>query len=104
MTYISFGTFVYRGEYEPVHPTGEPTTYYTNDMVLFEGKIFVANSTIAGETPDTSSDWIPFGNSRVSFRDISPPNPQVGDTWINSATGKYYTFVDDESTTQWVEL
>jgi len=104
MTNISLDTFTYRGEYVPSYPSGEPSSYEKNDVVLYEGKLFVANAFIVGQTPDTNSSWLPWGNSRVSFRNVEPPDPKVGDKWINSATGKFYTFMDDGDTKQWVEL
>ena len=104
MTNISFDTFTYRGEYISTFPSGEPSSYEQNDLVLFEGKAFVANAVIIGQSPDTNSSWIPWGNSRVSFRSTQPPDPKLGDKWVNSATGKFYTFMDDGDTKQWVEL
>jgi len=96
--------FRYRGEYVPVFPSGEPSSYSTSDVVLFEGKLFVANATIRGHSPDTNSNWIPWGNSRISFRSTEPPDPRVGDTWLNTATGKFYTYMEDADSKQWVEL
>jgi len=94
----------FRGEFNPLHPTGEARTYRSGDSVIFEGKIFVANNIIQGETPDSNSNWIPLGSTRVSYRDIQPPDPKVGDMWVNSSTGKFYTFMDDGETKQFVEL
>ena len=104
MTNISLDTFTYRGDYSPTVPSGEASSYEQNDIVLFEGKLFVANAVIRGQSPDTNSSWLPWGNSRVSFRSTEHPDPKVGDTWINSVTGKFYTFMDDGDTKQWVEL
>ncbi|HCT54549.1 MAG TPA: hypothetical protein DF712_19055 [Balneola sp.] len=104
MTYFTFDDISYRGEYSSTYPSGEPSRYYTNDAVLFEGKLFVATAAIVGESPDISSRWIPWGNSRISFRDTEPPDPKVGDKWLIPATGKLYTFIDDTDTKQWVEL
>lgn len=103
-TNITLQNFRYRGDYVATLPNGGPTTYAANDVVLYEGKLFVATQTIKGQTPDTSSLWIPFGNSRLSYRLSSPPDPQVGDTWLNTSTGKFYTFLEDEDSKQWVEL
>jgi hypothetical protein len=105
MTNINFdGNFNYRGDYSSSYPSGEPSRYQSNDLILFEGKLYIANASIKGESPDTNTNWIPWGNSRVSFRSTKPPNTKIGDTWINSETGKFYTFLDDGDTEQWVEL
>jgi hypothetical protein len=104
MTYFTIDDINYRGEYSSTYPSGEPSSYYVNDAVLFEGKLFIATESIRGENPDTNSAWVPWGNSRISFRDTEPPDPKVGDNWVIPATGKLYTFIDDTDTKQWVEL
>jgi len=101
---ITFDYFRYRGEYVATLPTGGSTTYAENDIILYEGKLFVANTSITAQSPDTNSFWIPFGNSRLSYRATSPPNPQTSDTWLNTSTGKFYTFLQDADSKQWVEL
>lgn len=104
MTYISLDSINFRGNYVPTFSSGEPSVYQKKDLVLFEGKLFLANGRIVGQSPDTNANWIPWGNSRVSFRDTEPPDPKVGDTWIIPATGKFYTFIDDTDSKLWVEL
>lgn len=98
------GNFTYRGDFVPTLPSGAPANYSLNDLVLFEGKLYIATALISGQSPDTSSDWVPWGNSRVSFRSTNPPDPKTGDTWVNTNTGRFYTFVNDGDTDQWVEL
>jgi len=92
------------GEFKATYDTGEPKAFVRGDMVLYEGKVFAAQDTIIGESPDTNSLWFPYGGSRVSYRDTQPPDPRTGDTWVNSTTGKFYTFIDDGETKQFVEL
>ena len=99
-----YGLESFRGEFNPSHVTGEPRTYRTGDKILYEGKLFVALSTIQGESPDNNSSWVGLGSTRVSYRDTQPPDPKVGDMWVNSSTGKFYTFIDDGETKQFVEL
>jgi len=98
------GNFTYRGDFEAMLPSGSPVNYAVNDLVLFEGKLFIATASISGHSPDTSSDWVPWGNSRISFRSTIPPEAKVGDTWVNTNTGRFYTFLNDGDTEQWVEL
>tara|TARA_B100000902_G_C27100299_1_gene808452 strand:- start:102 stop:422 length:321 start_codon:yes stop_codon:yes gene_type:complete len=106
MTNVFLGNngYTYRGEYVNAFSTGEVSSYSENDLVLFEGKLFVASKYIRGLSPDISSDWVPWGGSRVSYRSNVPPNPQIGDGWLNTNTGRFYTFVEDEDSKQWVEL
>ena len=92
------------GEFTSTYDSGETRIYSQGDMVLYEGKVFTALSSISGESPDTNSEWFAYGGSRVSYRGTKPPNPQVGDSWLNVSTGKFYVFIDDEETKQFVEL
>jgi hypothetical protein len=106
MTDIFLGNnaFTYRGEYVSAYPSGEVSAYSENDLVLYEGKLFLATKYIRGLSPDISSNWLPWGSSRVSYRSNSPPDPKVGDGWLNTSTGSFYTFIEDEDSKQWVEL
>jgi len=106
MTEVFLGTngYNYRGEYAPSYSSGEISSYSESDLVLFEGKLFVATTYIRGLSPDMSSDWVPWGGSRVSYRANRPPNPQIGDGWLNTNTGRFYTFIKDEDSKQFVEL
>lgn len=94
----------FRGEFASVSDTGQKFLYSRGDVVLFEGKAFIAAAAISGLSPDLSSDWIPWGSERISFRSTAPPDPQVGDSWVNSATGKRYSYFGDGDTKQWVEF
>jgi len=94
----------FRGEFASVSDTGQNFLYSRGDVVLFEGKAFIATTAISGLSPDLSSDWIPWGSERISFRSSAPPDPQVGDSWVNSVTGKKYSYFDDGDTKQWVEF
>ena len=100
--YANFDRFV--GEYAATYPTGESIQYNFGDAVLFEGKLFVASVAINFGSPDINPDWIPLGNSRISYRNTIPPDPKIGDKWFNSGTGKLYTYIDDGETKQFVEL
>ncbi len=100
--YANFEQFL--GEYAATYPTGESIRYSRGDAILFEGKLFIASEDINHGTPDTNPRWVPLGNSRISYRSTTPPDPKVGDNWLNSNTGKLYTYIDDGETKQFVEL
>ena len=44
------------------------------------------------------------GGSSLTFSDTPPSSPTVGAMWLHSTTGIKYTFIDDGTSTQWVEL
>ena len=96
--------FTYRGDFRSTLSDGGRSVYSEGDLVLFEGKAFIANTVIRGLSPDLSADWIPLGSERISFRSTAPPDPQVGDSWFNSVTGITYHYFDDSDTKQWVEF
>jgi len=53
-----------------------------------------------------TSAWIPGeGGGKFAVSGTSPANPENGDTWFNSNTGKTYIYFEDyDSTGQWVEI
>jgi len=104
MTNISLSDSKFFGEYRIRYTSGETIVYERSSIVLYEGKLFIASSRILSGSPDTNSNWLPLGNSRISYRSTQPPDPKVGDNWFSSSTGKLYTYVDDGETKQFVEL
>lgn len=44
------------------------------------------------------------GSGGYTFSSSAPVGPTPGDRWVDSDTGILYTFVDDGSSTQWVEF
>ena len=94
----------YRGEFSASNDLGGSTFYALGDIVLYEGKLFYAAAEIYGLSPDQTDDWIPWGGSRLTYRSVMPHDPRVGDMWVNSATGRLYTYFDDGDTKQFVEF
>lgn len=67
-----------------------------------------ATATVDGEDVLTKSQAnIDYLNSVVgeiySYGENPPTNPNIGDRWVDSATGYEYTWLDDGTSTQWVE-
>lgn len=46
----------------------------------------------------------PAGSGNITFSATAPTTPANGDVWINSDTGIKYTYVNDGTSSQWVEL
>ncbi len=97
-------TGTYRGEYSPTNDKGGASFYAVGDLVIYEGKLFYARFNIKGLSPDLTDDWVPWGGSRVSYRSTTPPDPMVGDKWVNKANGRMYTYFDDGESKQFVEF
>jgi hypothetical protein len=52
-----------------------------------------------------NSQWIPGeGGSQFVVSDTAPTNPENGDTWFKSDTGKTYIYYVDADNGQWVEI
>jgi len=43
-------------------------------------------------------------SNRFSYTDDPPENPINGDRWFESDTGKYFVYIDDENSSQWVQI
>ncbi len=43
-------------------------------------------------------------SNRFSYTDEPPENPINGDRWFESDTGKYFVYIDDEDSSQWVQI
>src|SRR6185369_3044602 len=49
--------------------------------------------------------WTAFNQSSPAFiSDTPPPNPAVGQMWWRGTNGKFYMWVDDGNSKQWVEI
>jgi|TARA_R110000851_G_scaffold188715_1_gene338770 hypothetical protein len=104
MSRVPLTISTFRGEFSSTTPTGRPITYIIGDIVLYEGKIFIALNTISGLSPDQTDLWSAWGGSRISYRSTIPTEPLTGDMWFNTNTGTLYTYLDDGETKQFVEL
>lgn len=43
-------------------------------------------------------------SNRFSYTDDPPENPINGDRWFESDTGKYFVYIEDEDSSQWVQI
>lgn len=50
------------------------------------------------------SQWAPANSGTYTESATAPVSPLVGDRWLDTDTGILYTYVDDASGEQWVEL
>lgn len=44
------------------------------------------------------------GSGAFTYASTAPASPAPGDRWVDSVSGVMFTFVDDGSSSQWVEL
>lgn len=71
---------------------------------------FVGSGVTASRVGDTVTVTITAGSASGSgdfyFQSTAPssPTPAVGSRWVNSDTGVEFTYIDDGTSTQWVEV
>lgn len=44
------------------------------------------------------------GGGKFTYDSVAPASPAVGDRWGDSTSGILYVWIDDASSTQWVEF
>ena len=57
------------------------------------------NLTLTGTTLDATG-----GGVNYTFSETAPVSPSEGDEWLEADTGLFYKYVDDGTSTQWVEM
>jgi len=89
---------------------GEYVIYKKGDVVSKKGKIYTAirTTTVKSGSPEHGSKagWKELTEDRIKkYTEDSnaPVDPVVGDEWYDSSSGNLYKFVDDGTSTQWVE-
>tara|TARA_Y100000296_G_scaffold53021_1_gene60719 strand:- start:1209 stop:1520 length:312 start_codon:yes stop_codon:yes gene_type:complete len=85
--------------------------YKRGDVVSKNGKLYIAlrSTTVEKGSPEhgKKAGWKEFTEDRIKkFNESStaPINPLVGDEWYNTNSGILYKFIDDGTSTQWVEI
>lgn len=102
---MSFDNLNFRGNYRAYDENGKILTYAKGDVVVYNGETYVAKYTIS-ETSPAHPGWSLLGSGGVKFyTGTLPPNePNVGDEWLDINTGKTYKYIDDGTSTQWVNI
>ncbi len=60
---------------------------------------------VSGDEPQRKAEAGSGGSGGgFSYGSTAPASPAVGDRWVDSTTGALFTYIDDGSSSQWVEL
>jgi hypothetical protein len=93
--------------YKEYNSRGYPIIYYIGDTVLFEGKKYECKITHTNHQPNINSlYWEKISGSVDDFyySDTEPLSANVGDRWVDSSTGKMYTYIEDTDGFHWVQF
>ena len=112
MTYTSIKTIsefekiAYRGDFRVNDKRGNHILYDRGDIVLYEGKTFIANKMVSGVFPsfDKEDRWYCLAGNSIFVQQTTPIGNSSGDEWFNTSTGKIYRYLKDGSGEQWVEI
>ncbi len=69
-----------------------------------DGKLFFKDSSNTIQSFSTSTGSGGGSGSTFTFASTAPLSPSAGDEWLDSNTGVKYTYFDDGSSLQWVEM
>jgi|TARA_Y100000034_G_scaffold106516_1_gene135292 hypothetical protein len=90
---------------------GDYIKYKEGDIVSKNGKIYAAlrNTDVREGSPEhgEKAGWKPYTDNRIKkyTEDSSEPiNPTVGDEWYDSSKGILFKYINDGTSTQWVEI
>ena len=90
---------------------GDYIKYKEGDIVSKNGKIYAAlrNTDVREGSPEhgEKAGWKPYTDNRIKkyTEDSSKPiNPTVGDEWYDSSKGILFKYINDGTSTQWVEI
>tara|TARA_Y100000004_G_scaffold178638_1_gene221409 strand:+ start:356 stop:694 length:339 start_codon:yes stop_codon:yes gene_type:complete len=105
-TISDFDSISYRGDFKLSDKRGIPVLYERGDIVLYEGKTFIANEVVSGVFPsfDKNRVWYCLAGSSIFVQSTTPIGSDSGDEWFNTTTGKLYRYLKDGSGEQWVEI
>jgi hypothetical protein len=89
---------------------GKFIVYRRGDVVSKKGKLYSAirTTTLQHGSPEhgKKAGWKELTENRIknyTENSDAPVDPVVGDEWYDSSSGNLYKFVDDGTSTQWVE-
>ena len=90
-------------------PNGNLKEYDKGAVVRKNGKEYVASKTIRGYSPEhgEKAGWKEYTDNRIKKYTEStsaPLDPLVGDEWYDTSNGILFKYIDDETSTQWVEI
>jgi hypothetical protein len=85
--------------------------YNRGDIIFKNGKTYIATRTTNVEdgSPEhgIKAGWKSYTSNRIkeyTEGTSTPLDPLVGDEWYDTSIGILFKYIDDETSTQWVEI
>jgi hypothetical protein len=116
----SFINFV--GKWRAYDVNGRQITYNTGDLVIFtdtsgtESTYLAVKQTTRTPLSGLNGGWVGFGSASsgivgatggrisLSYSSSPPASPQIADQWFNSSSGRFFIFMNDGDSNQWIEI
>lgn len=115
----SFINFV--GKWRAYDVNGRQITYAAGDLVIYtqsngsESTYLAVKQTTRTPLSGLNGGWVGFGSpssgsggtgGRISltFSSTPPASPQVADQWFNNTSGRFFIYMDDGDSKQWIEI
>jgi hypothetical protein len=103
----NFKSTSFRGLYREYDSRGYDVFYNEGDIVLYEGKQYIALFRNNKSIPTIKkSIWKELSGDieNYYYSDSIPLNANVGDRWVDRLTGVMYTYIEDKNGFHWVEF
>lgn len=97
----------YRGIYREYDPRGYDIVYNVGDVVDFAGKKYIAIERNKKSLPTKKESlWKEYTGDYENYfyGSDEPLNASVSDRWVDTATGRMYTYIEDKNGFHWVEF
>ena len=93
---------MFKGEYKKLKTNGSVNVYSPNDIVSYQGKLYLYNKASVNSPSEDPAAWIFTGDVIPFSSTVAPLNPVVGQMWINTNTAITYIYMYDGNSYQWV--
>jgi len=117
-SYVNFA-----GKWRAYDVNGRQITYNMGDLVIFtnnqgsESTYMAINQTSRTPLSGVNGGWLVMGSEAISggtggtggrislsYSSDPPTSPQVADQWFNSSSGRFFIYMNDGDSSQWVEI
>lgn len=97
----------FKGVFREYDSRGYPIIYDVGDVIIFDGQQYVATQRNNATIPiKKNAPWkvLTADYEDYHYSDEEPLNADVGDRWVDRATGRMYTYIEDKNGFHWVEF